>query len=301
MDFATQYTQTLTVKSTVLSEHLPSPSYFAGIFYELLESTSGQLPTVLSGGRIEISEPLSLSYRPLDCRMLLYMEEGNGLLQLQGKEYQLTPGTLLYLDRRSTSFTLTTNQSLSRFAVFSLAGEFFTLYESLVPFHTILTILVNNSSPVLRSLKQLLAGNGDAYLDNKLFDAALITNLLTELFIDVYNLKSNSEKCTPYLKDLKHYLDQTFTQPLRLDDLEKRFHMSKYRICHEYAAAFGQPPLRYLNKKRMEYAEVLLLSTQKKVHEIALETGYENTNHFINLFKKEYGQTPQAYRKEHQS
>lgn len=125
MDFATQYTQTLTVKSTALSEHLPSPSYFAGIFYELLDSTSEQLPTVLSGGRIEVSEPLSLSYQPLDCRMLLYMEEGDALLQLEGKEYHLTPGTLLYLDRRSASFTLTIHQPFSHLIVFSLRGGAF--------------------------------------------------------------------------------------------------------------------------------------------------------------------------------
>lgn len=300
MDFATQYTQTLTVKSTS-SEHILLPTYFAGVFYDLLDSTLDRLPTVLSGGRIEISDPLSLSYHPLDCRMLLYIEEGGGLLHLRGTEHTLAPGTLLYLDRSSASFTLTTDQPFSRFIVFSLGGGLFTVYESLVSFQTMLTTSVNNSSPVLRSLKQLLAGNGDAILENKLFDAALITNLLTELFIDVYDLKSHSRKCAPYLKELKHYLDHAFTQPLRLDDLEKRFHMSKYRICREYAAAFGLPPLRYLNRKRLEAAENLLHSTEKKVHEIALETGYENTNHFINLFKKEYGQTPQAYRKAHQS
>ena len=300
MDFATQYAQTLTVKSAS-SEHILPPTYFAGIFYELLDSTLGRLPTVLSGGRIEIGDPLSLSYQPLDCRMLLYIEEGDALLQLQGKEKHLTPGTLLYLDRRSAAFTLTFDQFPSSFIVFTLGGGLFTVYESLVPFQDMMTISVNDSSPVLRSLKQLLAGNGDAVLENKLFDAALITNLLTELFIDGYDLKSDSEKCAPYLKELKHYLDHAFTHPLRLDDLEKRFHMSKYRICREYAAAFGLPPLRYLNRKRLETAENLLLSTEKKVHEIALEMGYENTNHFITLFKKEYGQTPQAYRKTHQS
>lgn len=301
MDFVTQYTQTLTLKSTSLSEHIPSPSYFAGDFYELLDSTCDKLPTVLSGGRIEIGVPLSLSYKPLDCRMLLYTEEGSGLLHLRGNEHMLTPGTLLYLNRSLTSFTLRTDQSPWRFITFSLVGGLFNVYESLVPFQSMLTIPVDKSSPVLRSLRQLLAGHSGALLKNKLLDADLITNLLTELFVDVYDLKSDHEKCAPYLKELRHYLDHAFTQPLRLDDLESRFHMSKYRICREYAAAFGLPPLRYLNKKRLEAAEALLLSTQKKVHEIALETGYENTNHFIHLFKKEYGQTPQAYRKAHQS
>ena len=124
MDFATQYTQTLTVESTS-SEHILSPTYFAGVFYDPLDSTLDRLPTVLSGGRIEISDPLSLSYQPLDCRMLLYIEEGGGLLHLRGTEHMLTPGTLLYLDRRSASFTLTIDQSSSRFIVFSLVGGAF--------------------------------------------------------------------------------------------------------------------------------------------------------------------------------
>lgn len=76
--------------------------------------------------------------------------------------------------------------------------------------------------------------------------------------------------------------------------------MSKFRICHEFSDVFGLPPIRYMNKKRLEAAENLLLSTEKKVHEIALATGFENTNHFIHLFKKEYGATPQAYREAHQ-
>lgn len=91
-------------------------------------------------------------------------------------------------------------------------------------------------------------------------------------------------------------MDNHLECSLTLDDLEKYCHMSKYRICHEFSDAFGLPPIKYMNKKRMAAAEILLLSTEKKVHEIALETGFENTNHFIHLFKKEYGTTPQAYR-----
>lgn len=138
-------------------------------------------------------------------------------------------------------------------------------------------------------------------MENKLRDSSLITAILTDLFIDAFHLENEETACAPYLKELRHYIDNHLTSHIRLSDLEKHCHMSKYRICHEFSDAFGLPPLKYLNKKRMEAAENLLLSTQKKVHEIALETGFENTNHFINLFKKEYGSTPQAYREAHQS
>lgn len=124
---------------------------------------------------------------------------------------------------------------------------------------------------------------------------------MTKLFVTEFHLENEDTICAPYLRDLKHYIDNHLKSHIRLADLEVRCHMSKYRICHEFSAAFGLPPLKYLNKKRMEAAENLLLSTQKKVHEIALETGFENTNHFINLFKKEYGSTPQVYREAHQN
>ena len=83
---------------------------------------------------------------------------------------------------------------------------------------------------------------------------------MTELFIDAFHLENEGVKCASYLKELKHYIDNHLTASIRLSDLEQRCHMSKYRICHEFSAAFGLPPLKYQNKKRVETAENLLLS-----------------------------------------
>ena len=109
-------------------------------------------------------------------------------------------------------------------------------------------------------------------------------------------MESTDTRYPPFLAEIRNYLDASLAEPFRLDDLEERYHMSKYRICHEFSAAFGVPPLKYLNRKRLEAAANLLLTTDKKVHEISLEVGFENTNHFISLFKREMGTTPQAYR-----
>lgn len=169
------------------------------------------------------------------------------------------------------------------------------MWSSLVPFETAVLHTPAPYSPILKSLGLLLSGDTAANLYNKL------TELMTNLWLEVYDLKGNDTKCAAYLLEIKRYLDVTFTEPFRLDDLEKRYHMSKYRICHEFSDSFGIPPLKYLNRKRLEAAVNLLFSTDKRIHEIALEVGYENTNHFINLFKKEYGTTPQAYREAHQT
>ncbi len=300
MTFREQYEAALTVKAASPDTAIPNAAYFAGVFYELLDSAAGRLPTILCGGNVEMDDAFTLSFQPLNCRMLIYTQEGAGIFRLSGRDYALQSGSLLYLDCRELSFALITEQRPWCVIVFSLEGELFDVHESLVPFHRFALVQTDLYSPVLRDLKQLLAGGSGAVLENKLRDASLITAILTELFVNAFHLQSENINCPPYLRELRHYIDNHLTSQIRLGDLELQYHMSKYRICHEFSEAFGLPPHKYLNKKRLEAAENLLLSTRKKVHEIALETGFENTNHFIHLFKREYGSTPQAYREAHQ-
>lgn len=301
MSFFLSYQNALTLQAAVSPEFLPENTYFAGVFYELCEAASKQLPTVLSGGRVETASELTLSYKPLDCRMLLYTKEGSGSLHIHSGEYELKPGSLLYLNCSDAPFSLHTDLLPWRYIVFFLSGELFPIYESLVPFETFLLTQPNLHAPVLRHLQQLFTGSTDGALRNKLRDAGFITSIITELFTNTLPADRKEENCAPYLLEIRHYIDNFYREPLRLDVLEERYHMSKYHICHSFSDAFGIPPLKYLNKKRLEAAETLLFSSDKKIHEIALTVGYESTNHFINLFKKEYGKTPQAYREAHQS
>lgn len=304
MTFREQYENTFTVTADTPPENRPDASYFAGVFYDLPEFFNEQIPTVLCGGSVRINEALSLSYAPLDCRMLLYTLEGEGSLLIEGQRRPLNVGTLLYLDRSKCSFSMHVEMGFWHFIVFSFRGGHFPVYESMAAFDTFLLAQVVGHSSVPRNLKQLLSGDPGAALANKLQNAGLLTAIVTELLAKTLDHEPPEEaqkKYAPYLRELKHYMDSHPNRPLKLEDLARHSHMSKYRICHEFSDAFGLPPIKYLNKRRMESAENLLLSTEKKVHEIALETGFENTNHFIRLFKKEYGSTPQAYRETHQS
>ena len=52
----------------------------------------------------------------------------------------------------------------------------------------------------------------------------------------------------------------------------------------------------YLVQLRLKMAESLLRDTQLPVGQIANRVGYEDTSHFIRLFRRSLGQTPSAYR-----
>lgn len=243
MTFRQSYQQALTLQADTLPESLPESTYFAGLFYELCEAAAGQLPTVLSGGSLEIASSLTLSFQPLDCRMLLYTKEGSGCLSIHGASHTLQTGSLLYLDCSQAPFSLKADQRPWRYIVFSLRGGLFPVYESLAPFETFLLAQPDPHGTLLRNIRQLLSGNTDNDLRNKLRDAGLITAIMTELFSDLLPAGEVKEDCAPYLLELRHYLDHYYREPLLLSDLEARYHISKYHICRSFSAAFGIPPL----------------------------------------------------------
>jgi AraC-like DNA-binding protein len=61
---------------------------------------------------------------------------------------------------------------------------------------------------------------------------------------------------------------------------------------------FGIPPIKYLNRKRMEEAQRLLLYSDLTLAEIALQLGIDDAFYFSKLFKKYLGVSPDKYRKQ---
>lgn len=122
MSFLLTYQNALTLQPGAFTEFLPESTYFAGVFYEPCEAAVQNLPTVLSGGNIEIASELTLSYKPINCRMLLYTKEGEGSLHIRSEYHALQTGSLLYLDCRSHPFSLRTELLPWRHIVFLLYG-----------------------------------------------------------------------------------------------------------------------------------------------------------------------------------
>lgn len=131
MTFQEQYEAALTIKTAQPSEHIPEAAYYAGSFYSLSETAAAQLPTVLSGGSVTVEPSVTLSFGPLTCRMLICTLEGAGTLRLSGKEQALPIGSLLYLDCRELSFSLTASRSPWRIITFSLGGGGFFPFTKL--------------------------------------------------------------------------------------------------------------------------------------------------------------------------
>ena len=125
-----------------------------------------------------------------------------------------------------------------------------------------------------------------------------ITDLLTEMVVFLLDPKAKKDAIPEYISEIHDMFEHHYNEYYTLDDLEETYSVSKYRICREFSRYYNESPIQFLNRTRIENAKTLLLTTQSSVHEVGNMVGIPNTNHFINLFKRETGATPLAFKQD---
>lgn len=96
------------------------------------------------------------------------------------------------------------------------------------------------------------------------------------------------------------YLNKHYNSPeLKISDLTDKVYMSEKHFRRIFFDIYKKTPYNYLQKIRINKAEVLLLYTSKKISNIALECGFCDIYSFSHCFKKHTGMSPSEYRAAH--
>lgn len=73
---------------------------------------------------------------------------------------------------------------------------------------------------------------------------------------------------------------------------------SHSQLCRLTKKYFDETPTEYVNQIKMKYAYKLILDTKIDYETICEMVGFESFSYFCKLFKKRYGSSPAAFRKE---
>jgi AraC family cel operon transcriptional repressor len=90
---------------------------------------------------------------------------------------------------------------------------------------------------------------------------------------------------------------ENFSKPL--SELYKLSPYSQTRLGGYFRKYLGCTLVAYITKIKLKYASSLLSSTNYKVLEIALSSGFRSLSRFNHVFKMNFGTTPVEYRKTH--
>jgi len=95
----------------------------------------------------------------------------------------------------------------------------------------------------------------------------------------------------------KDFLHSTFMEKHDLDTLSSNACLSVPQLVRQFKSVFKTTPYQYLIQIRLDRAVELLKNSNKPVHEITWQCGFENVSAFCRAFKSAYGTQPLIFRK----
>lgn len=104
----------------------------------------------------------------------------------------------------------------------------------------------------------------------------------------------------PQLKEVFDFIEAHYHQGITLCDVAQAVGYSPAYLTNRVARQTGETVNRWIVKRRMAGARLLLQNNNQKVEQIATALGYQNVCHFSRQFRQHHGLPPHAWRKEHQ-
>jgi AraC-like DNA-binding protein/predicted transcriptional regulator YdeE len=93
------------------------------------------------------------------------------------------------------------------------------------------------------------------------------------------------------------FIESNLDRDIHLEVLARQSAFSKYHFHRIFKAVLGDPPFKYIEKRRLFHAAHDLLYSQKRIIDIALDYGFNSHEAFIRSFKKNFSLTPSQFRK----
>lgn len=127
-----------------------------------------------------------------------------------------------------------------------------------------------------------------------------VNDLILHLNRTVYEQEHPGARGTEHSLYVKvtAYIEEHIDEELSLDALSETFYVSKYHIAHIFKDSLGISIHQYIMKKRLSLCKDALLGSDN-IAQIYPSFGFGDYSSFYRAFKKEYGTSPNEYKKQH--
>ncbi|RAJ08079.1 helix-turn-helix domain-containing protein [Arenibacter echinorum] len=125
-----------------------------------------------------------------------------------------------------------------------------------------------------------------------------ILEILISRFIKDMNSQSTKSNVKKEFGMVLNYIHENLHENLTVKQLADFCHLNTDYFSRVFHENFGMRPNKYIQSKRIERAQLLLLSTNNSLKQIAEKVGLENLSYFNRIFKSHTGVTPGIFREE---
>ena len=226
---------------------------------------------------------------------------GSGTTVLNGQSYKLGVGSLMLLtpidfhsvipDSYLEIINLSFHDNVVRPQLQSIL---------VTPNENILLQLNGKEADTFCQYTELL--KAELYSNDK-FSEGERENLLNTILVLIARYMRVTDNVAPCadvarLQSSIRYILKNFTQNIKLSDVAAQSGYTPNYFSKLFCEFTGRTYISFLNALRVNYARMLLLSSEVSVLEIAQNSGFNSLSNFTRVFKEVTNQTPVAYRKQ---
>ncbi len=247
---------------------------------------------------------------------LFFITKGAGEMVHSGKTYVFKPGCMYlipsytynnyrsieYHEQFYTGFFEEVTYGVSIFNLLAFTYEVKAskldkrLFKRLLEIHP--NKMVKNSDPKVFINGGLIkkTENSQSDLKNMLETKSILEILLSRFVVE--GDISVSKKDKGDLNKVLVYIAENLSGNLSVEDLSNFCNLNTDYFSRSFKAKYGIRPIRFIQLKRIERSQFLLLTTKKSLKQIAEEVGMYDVAYFSKTFKKLTGVTPAGFRKQ---
>jgi len=148
--------------------------------------------------------------------------------------------------------------------------------------------------------KEVLSEYFDAgYMLQDGADIDKIRNLLKDVLERVVEFRdaATGSKYSDIIVRAQEYIKSNYSdKDISLHTVAKEVSVSPNHFSTVFSRETGETFINYITGVRIEQAKVLLKTTQMRTSDIGYEVGYNDTQYFSYVFKKQTGMTPKEFR-----
>ncbi len=176
--------------------------------------------------------------------------------------------------------------------------------EEMVFFQCNSALYVSNNYQEMRRLTEMLLLK---YLNVDKRDMSEIASIIFQIIHELFgSFRVDANRIALYVKEFKNskidrilnYINFHYFEPLNLIDVASYFGVSETYLSRYFKKQTGKNFVNYLNDIRTDNAAFELLSTDKSITNIAVDNGFSTPSVLNRYFRKKYGITPTAYRRQ---
>ncbi len=233
----------------------------------------------------------------LDSYELRYTLSGEGILEYEGKKYNLREGEGYFISCKKPHIYYAKKCGWKSTVLHingSLCDDFFESYEK-----TGVYKFSNTACPSYEMMQfQVIQSTQKVYPYQEYRINCLIDLLLSELLASTEHAAcAEQNNNTEVITSVLDYVHANFASNIVFEKLAKEFGISRTLLFENFKRYTGFTPANYLMQLRIKQAKLLLKTSNNSIEEIATQIGFNDAGHFSQIFKKEVGTTPLKYRK----